>query len=102
SGKARPQDIAICAPSPEIWDESLVSLTGSSVLSVHFSSGVPALSTREGQTCAALATVLTRGLGQERIRRLISYTRANSPALESLPDDWTLGLAREATLLHLK
>jgi len=102
SGKARPQDIAICAPSPETWDESLVALAESSALSVHFSSGVPALSTREGQMCAALATVLTRGLGQERIRRLISYTRATSPALEPLPDSWSQGLAREATLLHLE
>jgi hypothetical protein len=102
SGKAHPKDIAICAASTESWDEHFVTLTRSATLPVHFSNGIPALVTREGQACAALASVLLRGLSQERIRRLIAQVAARAPALASLPANWARGLAREAALFRLE
>jgi hypothetical protein len=102
SGKARPEDIAICAPAPDTWDEHFVTLAQDAMFPIHFSAGSPALATREGQACAALASVLLHGLSQERIRRLIGLVATQSSALASLPTDWARGLRREAALFHLR
>ena len=64
-------DIALTSASPGTWDDHLLALSKDAGLPLHFSHGVPALSTREGQACAALADVLVQGLSQPRIRRLI-------------------------------
>lgn len=101
SGRAKPEDIALCAPSTEPWDEHLVTLARSADLPVCFSNGVPALSTQEGQACAALADVLLHGLSQDRIRRLLGHARRSGGPLEHLPHDWARGLQAEATLYHL-
>jgi hypothetical protein len=71
SGGARPEEIAIAAPATEPWDEHLLVLAGSAGLPIHFSHGVSALSTPEGQACAALADTLLKGLSQDRLRRLL-------------------------------
>jgi RecB family exonuclease len=102
AGRARPEDIALCAPSTETWDEHFVTLTQSATLPVHFSNGVPALASAEGQACAALASVLLRGLSQERIRRLLVQVRGRTPALASLPADWARGLQPTAALFNLE
>jgi hypothetical protein len=70
SGRARPEEIAIAAASPQGWDEPFLVLARTAGLPLHFSHGVPALSTREGQACAALADTLLNGISQDRIRRL--------------------------------
>src|SRR5262249_47694569 len=75
SGRARPEEIAIAAASPHSWDEFFLVLTNTSEFPVHFSHGVPALSTREGQACAALAEILLNGISQDRVRRFLGHVR---------------------------
>src|SRR5262249_56581488 len=53
-------------------------------------------STWEGQACAALADVLTNGLSQDRVRRLLRA--ALSPVSNDLPRDWAAGISRRAGL----
>lgn len=101
SGRARPEEIAICATSTAPWDEHFVTLVDSAELPVHFSGGRPALSSWAGQACAALADVLRNGLSQERIRRLVRYSAGRSVGLGQLPQDWARGLRREAALLEV-
>lgn len=66
-----PEEIAITAASPTTWDDTFLVLAREARLPLHFSHGIPALATREGQTCAALADILLRGLSQERVRLFI-------------------------------
>lgn len=90
-----PCDIAITATSPAGWDDAFLILAREAGLPVHFTHGVPALSTREGQGCAALADILLRGLSQGRVRLLF----ARVPALrDEIPADWAKGLRRGAGL----
>lgn len=97
SGKAFPDEIAISAASPAAWDDAFLVLSREAGLPVHFTHGIPALATREGQACAALADILLRGLSQERVRLLFARL-PRTPAKESLPSDWSKGLRRSATL----
>ncbi|MCA1494451.1 PD-(D/E)XK nuclease family protein [Ensifer sp. NBAIM29] len=90
-----PNEIAITAASPTAWDDTFLVLAREAGLPLHFSHGVPALATREGQTCAALADILLRGLSQERIRLLLARV---PPARENIPLDWAKGLRRSAAL----
>ncbi len=99
TGVARPEEIAICAPSPEPWDEHILVLAAAAELPIHFSHGVTALSSREGQACGALADLLLNGLSQDRIRRLFGHAAGSSRALAGLPRDWTTGLRPGAGLL---
>ncbi|MCP3468191.1 PD-(D/E)XK nuclease family protein [Bradyrhizobium sp. CCGUVB23] len=101
SGRARPSEIAICATATEEWDEHFLVLVADSELPLHFSHGMPALASREGQACAALADVLLNGLSQDRIRRLFGHARGRSRALADLQADWSLGLRPGAALLEL-
>ena len=97
AGKASPDEIAISAASPAAWDDAFLVLSREAGLPVHFTHGIPALATREGQACAALADILLRGLSQERVRLLFARL-PRSPAKESLPGDWAKGLRRSAAL----
>jgi hypothetical protein len=90
-----PEEIAITAASPRTWDDTFLVLAREARLPLHFSHGVPALATREGQTCAALADILLRGLSQERVRLLLARV---PPARENIPLDWAKGLRRSAAL----
>ena len=90
-----PSEIAITAASPRTWDDTFLVLAREARLPLHFSHGVPALATREGQTCAALADILLRGLSQERVRLLLARV---PPARENIPLDWSKGLRRSAAL----
>ncbi len=85
SGTAKPHEIAIAATSTAAWDDEFVALTRSSSLPLSFVSGRPALTTWDGQRCAALADVLHNGLSQGRVRRLLSVCRGQSKALDRLP-----------------
>ena len=64
-----------------------------------FSHGIPALSTRDGQRCAALADVLLRGLSARRVRRLVSLCAGEGTVLDRLPRDW-LGTLPGGSTLH--
>jgi RecB family exonuclease len=101
SGHARPEEIAICATATEEWDEHFLVLVADAGLPLHFSHGVPALASREGQACAALADVLLNGLGQDRISRLFGHARGRGPALADLPAASSLGLQPGAALFAL-
>jgi hypothetical protein len=88
SGRAKANEIAVCAASTDEWDDHILSLAGLAQLRIHFPHGVTCLSTRDGQRCAALADVLLNGLSQERVRRLFSLARGQGLALDALPRDW--------------
>ncbi|MGP2494456.1 PD-(D/E)XK nuclease family protein [Mesorhizobium sp. PUT5] len=94
-GGMPPEELAITAASPTTWDDTFLVLAREARLPLHFSHGVPALGTREGQTCAALADILLRGLSQERVRLLLARI---PPARENIPLDWAKGLKRSAAL----
>jgi hypothetical protein len=66
------------------WDDHMLVLAADASLPLHFSHGVPALASREGHACAALADILLNGLSQERVRRLFSYAAAHSRGLAKL------------------
>jgi hypothetical protein len=88
SGRARPEEIAICATATEDWDDHMLVLAADAGLPLHFSHGVPALASREGQACAALADVLLNGLSQDRVRRLLGHAAGHSHGLKDLPPTW--------------
>lgn len=101
SGRAKPEEIAICAADPSDWDDHFVSLAGDASVPLHFSHGAPALDSWDGQFCAALADAMLHGLNQERLRRLFAYCAGRSPALRELPRDWAAGLPSSASLMEL-
>lgn len=100
-GAARPNEIAISAAAPGAWDEHILGVAEDTGLRIHFSHGVPALSTCEGQRCAALADLLLRGLGEGRMRRLLSLCAGQGTVLDQLPPSGLAALPRGATLLTL-
>ncbi|WP_404926226.1 PD-(D/E)XK nuclease family protein [Mesorhizobium sp. ORM16] len=85
SGRARAADIAIVATVPTAWDDYMLSLTSASGLPLCFVHGRPALSTRDGQRCAALADALQGGLSQARVRRLLSLL-SDHGTMDILPE----------------
>jgi len=91
-------EIGIAALSPDVWDESMLVLSRTAGLPVHFTHGIAALESADGQACAALADVLLRGLSQVRVRRLL---RRAPVARANLPGDWSRGLRRSAGLFTL-
>jgi PD-(D/E)XK nuclease superfamily len=102
SGGARPEQIAVCAAATKDWDDHMLVLAADAGLPLHFSHGVPALASREGQACAALADILLNGLSQERVRRLFSHAASHSRALAELPGTWAHGLRPGAALFELE
>ena len=102
SGRARPEQIAVCATATKDWDDHMLVLAADAGLPLHFSHGVPALASREGQACAALADILLNGLSQERVRRLFSHAASHSRALAELPGAWAHGLRPGAALFELE
>jgi hypothetical protein len=101
SGHARPEEIAICATATEDWDDHMLVLAADAGLPLHFSHGVPALASREGQACAALADVLLNRLSQDRVRRLFGHAAGRSHGLKDLPPTWAQGLQPGAALFEL-
>ena len=88
-------DIAISAVSCGPWDATMHVLAQDARLPIHFTHGVEALESSAGQSCAALADILLRGLSQGRLRRLL---RCSHRAREGLPWDWAKGLEASAGL----
>ena len=86
SGRACASDIAIATTAPVPWDDYLMALASASGLPLCFVHGRPALFTRDGQRCAALADALQGGLSQARMRRLLSLLANQGTILDELPD----------------
>src|SRR6185312_14397268 len=99
--RAKPWEIAIGAAAPGSWDEHFLALAANTGLRIHFTHGVPALSVRDGQRCAAVADVLVRGLSEQRVRRLIALCSGEGTQLDRLPPGWLAALARGASLFGL-
>jgi hypothetical protein len=99
SGRARPEEIAIAAASPEECDDHFLALNKMSGLDLHFVHGRKVLTTPAGQLAAALADVLLRGFSHTRMVRLASLLRRHGKLLTALPRDWAQALPRDAPLL---
>ena len=99
-GGVQANEIGFCTATPASWDDHFLVLSNDAGLPVHFSHGVPALSSRDGQTCAALADILMNGLSQDRVRRL--FRRLSYSGGVNVPADWSTGLARRASLFTVE
>ncbi|WP_128948164.1 PD-(D/E)XK nuclease family protein [Bradyrhizobium nanningense] len=84
-GRARASEIAIATTAPVAWDDYMLALVSASNLPLCFVHGRPALATRDGQRCAALADALRGGLSQARVRRLLSLAADQGTVLDALP-----------------
>lgn len=100
SGSVRAEEVAISATSTEPYDDHLLVLAREAGLPLHFSHGVPALSTRDGQRCAALADILVNGIDQRRVHRLVRQLPRGGVG-DNIPPDWFAGLPRKAALRSL-
>lgn len=97
SGQATPSEIAIATASPADYDDHFFALRADSNIDLHFVHGVRTVTTREGQTAAALADIVVRGLSQSRLRRLAALCRDSAP-FAVLPDGWLRVLPTDAPL----
>ena len=102
SGKARPEEIAIAAANPTDFDDHMMALSADANIPIHFVHGVKAVMNRDGQTAAALAEALIKGISQERVRRLFALLHDASKAIADLPRDWTRVLPSDAPLTTLE
>lgn len=102
SGKARPEEIAIVAANPADFDDAFLALSAETNLPLHFVHGVRALTTRDGQTAAALAEAMIFGVSQERILRLFALLGSSSKATASLPENWKRVLPKDAPLTSVE
>jgi hypothetical protein len=102
SGKARPEEIAIAAASPADFDDHMTSLSADANIPIHFVHGVKAVTNRDGQTAAALAETLIKGVSQERVRCLFALLHDASKAIVGLPRDWARVLPKEAPLTNVE
>jgi len=96
-GKARPEEIAIAAASPADFDDHVLALSQDADIPIHFVQGIKAVTTADGQTAAALADILIKGISQERARRLFRLLHG-MPALADLPQNWPRILPTDAPL----
>ena len=92
------QDIGFAAASPGEYDDLVLAMAEEANLPVHFSHGRRALTTRDGQSAAALADILLQGLSQDRVRRLAQLAHHEATPFGRLPNDWATGLPRSAPL----
>jgi hypothetical protein len=96
-GKVKPEEIAIAAASPADFDDHVLALSQDANLPIHFVQGIKAVTTTDGQTAAALADVLVKGISQERVRRLLRRLHGTR-AIADLPQDWPRVLPTDAPL----
>ena len=92
-GDVAASEVAIATTSTEPYDAYLPVLAREAGLPLFSTHGVPALDTRDGRACAALADALLRGPTQERMRRLLRLVDA-----AGIPVDWAHRLPRGALL----
>ncbi len=101
SGVARPAEIGIAAASPTDFDDHVLALSEDANLPIHFVQGIKAVTRPEGQTAAALADILIKGISQERVRRLLRRL-SGTRAVADLPKGWASILPKEAPLTTAK
>jgi RecB family exonuclease len=93
-----PGSLAIATTSTATYDDLFVAAAAEADIKVHFVHGVSCVHTEKGQTAAALADLLLRGLSQKRVRRLLDLVNFQVPMLASLPRDWPSALKADASL----
>ena len=98
SGIAKPAEIAIASANTTAWDDHFLACAEGTGFRLHFSHGVSALASRDGQRCAGAADVLMHGLSQQRARRLFAVTRGQGLPPDELPDRWLDAIPRGAAL----
>lgn len=98
SGVALPSDIAIASVSPSDFDDHFLALRADANLELHFAHGAKIAASRDGQTAAALADILLRGISQRKFRRLTALLSGASGPLAELPAGWTKVLPADAPL----
>ena len=92
-----PSEIALTTASPSDYDDHFLALRADANIDLHFVHGVRTVTTRDGQTAAALADIIVRGLSQSRLRRLAALCRDTGP-FEALPEGWLRVLPTDAPL----
>lgn len=97
-----PADIAVATVSLQTYDDLVAAVAAETDVAIHMASGVPALTTRAGQTAAALADLMLRGISQKRVSRLFSLIGPGTGALADLPADWDAALPEDAALTSVK
>jgi hypothetical protein len=98
SGGAMPADIALAAASTAEYDDFFLALRDDANIDLHFVNGIKITSTRDGQTAAALADIVIRGLSQSRLRRLASLCASDDGPFSKLPKGWMRVLPADAPL----
>lgn len=98
SGAALPSEIAIASVSPSEFDDHFLSLRAEANFDLHFAHGTKLLASRDGQSVAALADILLRGISQRKLRRLASLLPKTAGALSDLPEGWMKVLPTDAPL----
>ena len=93
-----PEEIAIVAASPADFDDHILALSREANIPVHFVHGINAVTQRDGQSAAALAETIVKGISQERVRRLFALLHGSSPVLRDLPPEWMRILPADAPL----
>jgi len=97
SGIAKPWEIAIAAAAPAAYDDEFMALRADANIDLHFVHSIRVVTTRDGQTAAALADLLVRGISQGRLRRLATLLSGSGP-FQALPDSWQRVLPPDAPL----
>ena len=95
---AAPTDIAIASVTPADYDDHFLALRSDANIDLHFAHGIQITASREGQTAAALADILVRGLSQTRIRRLATLLGAEAGPFQEFPEGWTRLLPTDSPL----
>ena len=98
SGEAEPADIAFASVTPADYDDHFLALRSDANLDLHFVHGTKITTCRDGQTAAALADILVRGLSQTRMRRLATLLGTDSGPFQALPAGWLRILPTDAPL----
>ncbi|KQN04862.1 hypothetical protein ASE85_07700 [Sphingobium sp. Leaf26] len=97
SGTAKPSEIAIAAAAPAAYDDEFMALRVDANIDLHFVHSIRVVTTRDGQTAAALADILVRGVTQRHLRRLATLLAGAGP-FKALPDGWQRVLPPDAPL----
>lgn len=97
SGAAKPSEIAIVAAAPAAYDDEFMALRADANIDLHFVHSIRVVTTRDGQTAAALADILVRGVTQARLRRLATLL-AGAGLFKTLPNGWQRVLPPDAPL----
>lgn len=101
SGAAKPSEIAIAAAAPAAYDNEFMALRADANIDLHFVHSIRVVTTRDGQTAAALADILVRGISQAHLRRLATLLAGAGP-FKALPDGWQRILPPDAPLSSSK